>query len=126
MSRDKDSIPLHPLYGALACGGDAPGTHTDPAEDPMTPACVVHDIDYLRGGTVDDMIEADDRSFRAMWFLAAKEPLFVKRQLLRAQAVLYYGVILTVGRYFWRNENRLKGEKPASKPKPEIIRGDNQ
>jgi hypothetical protein len=83
------------------CGA---GKWSTSKSDPFSHYCNLHDLAYLRGGTLTDLAKADKAFIRGIWQNATRHPLRIPR------AILYTGIVTLIARYFWRPCNRLEGE----------------
>lgn len=86
------------------CGGGF--LHT-PQSDKLTPACEVHDHEYVKaesGEQTKSRKQVDDQFLDQMLTLVAYEKNSWKRGLLTVQAYTYYGIVRLVGGLFWDGE----------------------
>ena len=100
---------------------------TSPETEPFLEDCTEHDHEYLEGGTVEEMVRADNRFHRGIWrkAVAGCRAGAVTCVKLALRATFFSAIVELTGRYFWTTWNRLKGKKPPPKPKPQIIRTDD-
>lgn len=78
----------------------------------VSPACYVHDWDYIEGSTEWDKREADARFLRNMLYLIERERGFVGmvlRLFRRRRALVYYEAVVEFGHSaFWRGKDGQK------------------
>lgn len=78
----------------------------------VSPACYVHDWDYIEGRTEWDKREADARFLRNMLYLIEAERGFVAavlRLFRRRRALFYYEAVVEFGHTaFWRGKPEQK------------------
>lgn len=81
----------------------------------VSPACYVHDWEYIEGRTEGDKREADARFLRNMLWLIETERGFVAavlRLFRRRRALFYYEAVVEFGHTaFWRGKDEQKLNK---------------
>ena len=78
-----------------------------PKSDRLTPACAVHDVEYVRaekGRQPKSRSQVDKEFLERMLEAVRFEPIGWRRTLLRTQAYTYYLIVRTIGGFFWDGE----------------------